>query len=271
MQTGSRKIFFSLAEKSGIIALLIALLLFFISPALATVPLLLFLLLCFGAPFFPRFGFFLPIISRGKPGTNGVALTFDDGPSPESTPILLDILARYRLQATFFVVGERAADHPELITDILAQGHAIGNHSLRHDHLLMLRSLKTLQADIHNTQEILKKIGIHPLVFRPPAGISNPRLAKVLAGEGLITVNYSCRAFDLGNRNINKLAAKILARLHPGDIIMLHDLPPHQEKRSEYWQQELEGLFAALRNNYTVVSLEKIIKCPVMRRLTGYK
>ncbi|HDK42956.1 MAG TPA: polysaccharide deacetylase family protein [Desulfobacteraceae bacterium] len=254
-----------LAAKSGIIALLLALPLFVISPALATVPLLLFLLLCLGAPFFPRFGFFLPIISRGKPGTNGVALTFDDGPSPESTPILLNILARYQLPATFFVVGEKAANHPELITDILSQGHAIGNHSLRHDHLLMLRSLKTLQADIHNTQEILKKIGIQPLVFRPPAGISNPRLAKVLAGEGLITVNFSCRAFDRGNRSINKLAARILDRLQPGDIIMLHDLPPYQENRSDYWQQELECLFAALRNNYTVVSLKKIIQCPVMK------
>ncbi len=265
MQTGSRKISFSLAAKTGIIALLFALPLFFINPALATVPLLLFLMLCLGAPFFPRFGFFLPIISRGKPGTNGVALTFDDGPSPESTPILLDILARYRLPATFFVVGEKAASHPELIAAILAQGHAIGNHSLKHDYFLMLRSLKTLQADIHHTQKILKKIGIHPLVFRPPAGISNPRLAKVLAREGLITVNYSCRAFDRGNRSINKLAARILDRLQPGDIIMLHDLPPHQEQQSDYWQQELECLFSALKNNYAVVSLEKIIQCPVMK------
>ncbi len=265
MQTGSRKIAFPLAAKSGIISLLLALPLFFISPALATVPLFLFLLLCLGAPFFPCFGFFLPIISRGKPGTNGVALTFDDGPSPASTPILLDILARYGLPATFFVVGEKAAAHPQLIMDILARGHAIGNHSLRHDHLLMLRRLKTLQADIHKTQGILKEIGIQPLVFRPPVGISNPRLAKVLAGEGLITVNYSCRALDRGNRSINRLAARILDRLQPGDIIMLHALPPHREKQSDYWQQELECLFAALKNNHTVVSLEKIIQCPVMK------
>ena len=259
MQGNTRKISFSLAEKTGIFAFLLALLCFLLSPALAVIPLLFFLLLCFGAPFFPGLSFFLPVISRGKKGTTGIALTFDDGPSPSSTPIVLDLLARHGLQATFFVVGKKAARYPQLIKAILDQGHTIGNHSWGHDYFLMLRSQKTLQADIHKTQEILEKSGVKPRFFRPPAGVTSSRLAKVLVKENLVTVTYSCRAFDRGNRNIHNLAEKILRRLHPGDIIMLHDLPPYQKNQTDYWQKELDHLFAALEEKYDIVPLQQII------------
>lgn len=255
---------FSLAEKAGLAALLTALLFCIWTPFLAAVPLAVFLLLCLGAPFFPGFSFFLPIISRSKNETTGIAITFDDGPSPVSTPILLDLLAKHGLPATFFVVGKQAAAHPELIADILDHGHTIGNHSLRHDNFLMLRTRKTLEKDIRATQEILQQAGIQTRVFRPPAGATNPYLATVLAQENLTAVTYSCRAFDRGNKNISNLAGKILDRLRPGDIIMLHDLPPNQEELSGYWQQELELLFAALQNNFNVVPLEEIIERPVM-------
>lgn len=253
------------AEISGVAALLLALLLSLFSPTLAMLPLALFLLSCLAAPFLAGYGFFLPVISRGSPEGKQVALTFDDGPWPASTPILLDLLARHNLQATFFVVGRQAEKHPELIAAILAQGHTIGNHSLRHDSLLMLRRPKTLQEDIHATQEILQKSGITPCVFRPPAGITNPRLKQVLALENLLAVNYSCRAMDGGNRNIDNLAEKILKRRRPGDIIMLHDLPPQGKALTSIWQKELDRLFAALQANGQVVSLEKIIRHPVMR------
>lgn len=248
----------------GATALLSSILFLFFSPALALLPLGLFLLLCLTAPFLPCFSFFLPITCHGKTGVHGVALTFDDGPTPESTPILLDLLDAHDLKATFFVVGEKAAAHPELIRSILARGHTIGNHSLRHDPLLMLRRPKTLQADIHRTQEILQGLGVQPHVFRPPAGITNPHLDSILSGEGLITVNYSCRALDRGNRNISNLARKILARLQPGDIIMLHDLPPHQRDLLDDWQQELNRLFSALQTHHKVTSLEKVLQHPVM-------
>lgn len=252
------------AEITGVFALLLALVLFLFSPILAIFPLSLFLFSCLAAPFIAGYGFFLPVISRGSPENNHVALTFDDGPWPASTPILLDLLARHKLVATFFVVGRQAAKYPDLIAAILAQGHTIGNHSLRHDPFLMLRTPKTLQEDIHTTQEILEKLGVTPFVFRPPVGITNPRLKRVLAQEKLLAVNYSCRALDGGNRNIDNLAGKILHRLRPGDIILLHDLPPQRKERSGYWQQELDRLFAALQKNYQVVSLEELIRQPVM-------
>ena len=254
------------AEISGVVALLLALLLLLFNPVLALMPLLLFLLSCLVAPFLTGYGFFLPVISRGCPGNNAVALTFDDGPWPASTPIILELLARHQLVATFFVVGRQAARHPELIAAIVDQGHSIGNHSLRHDSYLMLRTPKVLREDLHTTQEILRKLGVIPLVFRPPAGITNPRLKRVLAGENLVTVTYSCRAMDGGNRYLDNLAAKILKRLRPGAIIMLHDLPPRQQEQSGYWQQELDRLFAALSARYQVRPLAEIIGRPVMKR-----
>ncbi|MBI5556891.1 MAG: polysaccharide deacetylase family protein [Deltaproteobacteria bacterium] len=266
MRNKDCKVFLSPAEKTGFTALLLALLLGWFNPVLAPLPLLFFLLLCLGMPFLPDVGFFLPLVSRGTRKTEGIALTFDDGPSPASTPILLDLLARHHLPATFFVVGEKARRHPELIAAILAQGHTIGNHSWRHDYFLMLRTPKVLRADIRQTQDILAKSGVTPLVFRPPVGITGPRLGKALARENLIAVNYSCRAFDGGNRNIGNLAEKLLRRLQPGDIIMLHDLPPRQKSLSGYWQQELDRLFSALNENYQVAPLEEIIEYPVMRK-----
>ncbi|MBU1418455.1 MAG: polysaccharide deacetylase family protein [Proteobacteria bacterium] len=254
------------AEKTGFIACLLAALLFFIGAwFIAILPLFLFLLLCLAAPFFPQHGIFLPIISRGISGSKGVALTFDDGPSPSSTPIVLELLARYNLQATFFVIGEKAARHPELIADILARGHGIANHSWQHDNLLMLRSRRKLRQDIHRTQEVLQQFGIKPLLFRPPAGITNPRLKQVLLDEGLLTVTFSCRAFDQGNKKITNLAQRILQRVKPGDIILLHDVTPQTKIAKNCWKTELDTLFHALQKNlYPVQPLETLIDRPVM-------
>ncbi len=256
----------SRGEKIGIAAIALGLGLLPVAPHMALFPLLLFLLLSLAAPFFPQWSFFLPVISHGRTGEQGVALTFDDGPSPESTPVILDLLARYRLPATFFVVGRQAAAHPQLVRAILAQGHTIGNHSLQHDSLLMLRGPKELADDIHRTQEIISQTGARPLVFRPPVGITNPHLGRVLAKEGMVAIGYSCRALDRGNRNITNLAGKILGKLRPGAIIMLHDLPPHRAELSELWQQELEQLLRTLAADFSVVPLAELISRPVMER-----
>ncbi len=257
----------SRGEKIGVIGIGLGFGLLPVAPLPAIIPLLLFLLMCLAAPFFPQYSFFLPVISNGRPGTKGVALTFDDGPFPESTPFILELLARHRLLATFFVTGEKAAAHPELMREIVASGHTIGNHSLRHDYLLMLRGAENLHKDIYRTQEIIEQTGgVRPLVFRPPVGITNPHLGRVLAEEGMVAVAYSCRAFDRGNRNITNLAQKILGKLRPGDIIMLHDLPPYRPNSDNQWRQELDHLFTALAADFSVQPLESLIDRPVMIR-----
>lgn len=256
---------FSQAEKLAALAWLVALPLFFFSTTLALLPLILFLMACLIAPFCPRWSFFLPLISSGKAGCKGIALSFDDGPSPLSTPIILTLLKRYNYPATFFVIGEKAEQYPELITAILAQGHSIGNHSWNHDNLLMLRSPKHLRQDIQKTQAVLAQHGIRPQLFRPPAGISSPRLHTVLRKEQLLTVTFSCRAFDRGNKRIHGLAERILSCLDPGAIILLHDLPPATETANRQWQQELSQLFDTLqKSTLPVLPLSELIDTVVM-------
>lgn len=265
MKGRQRRRRFSPAEKTGLVALLAAVALGLGHvPLLAAIPLGLFLLACMGAPFFPQSSFFLPVISRGIEGSQGIALTFDDGPFPDSTPVLLELLARFRLSATFFVVGERATAHPELITAILAQGHTIGNHSFSHDNLMMLRECDRLEADIRRTQEILMNMGVRPLFFRPPIGVTSPRLQPALASLNLQAMTFSCRIFDRGNRNVHDFAARVVRKIRPGDILLLHDTPPQSEWQMTYWREELHRLFARFSLESRIVPLADLIGRPVM-------
>jgi peptidoglycan-N-acetylglucosamine deacetylase len=255
----------SQAEKLGGFTILLTIPLFFISPWLAGIPLLLFVLLCLAAPFFPQWGFFLPVISRSRTGSKAVALTFDDGPSPGSTPLILDLLERYHLQATFFVVGKEAEKYPELIAEIVARGHTIGNHSWQHDNFLMLKSRERLRQDIQRTQQLLISYGVRPLLFRPPTGITGPRLKPVLEDAGLLTVTFSCRPFDYGNKKLDNLADRVMEKIKPGDIILLHDLPPETDGANQTWLNELNTLFTTLQEeNYEIQSLETLIGTAVM-------
>jgi peptidoglycan/xylan/chitin deacetylase (PgdA/CDA1 family) len=262
------RIHLSLAEKTGLVSLAAGLGLGMVSPLYGAAPLLAFLLLSLGAPFLPAFSYYLEVISRCPAGGPGIVLTFDDGPHPDSTPVLLELLAAYGYPATFFLVAEQARQYPDLVRAIMEQGHTIGNHSLRHDNLLMLRSYRRLRADIGKSQEIFQALGVRPLLFRPPVGITNPSLGHVLRQEGMLAINYSCRAMDRGNRRVHGLARRILSRVAPGDIVMLHDQPPHGRNASlSQWQRELESLFSALKTRSPVVDLESCLQRPVMVRL----
>jgi peptidoglycan/xylan/chitin deacetylase (PgdA/CDA1 family) len=224
----------------------LALVLLMVDSRLCALPLGLFVLCCLVAPFFPRLGFFLPVISQGRMGKNMVALTFDDGPEPATTPGLLALLNKYNAKAAFYVIGEKVVNYPELLQEIVANGHAVGNHSYRHDVLLMLRTSKTIEVELTEAQQILLAGGIKPLTFRPPVGITNPKLGRALKHQGLSCVNFSCRGVDFGNRRIKGLATRILKKVRPDDIILLHDRKPHGSASVEMWLQEIEALLAGL-------------------------
>jgi peptidoglycan/xylan/chitin deacetylase (PgdA/CDA1 family) len=252
---------------TGVTALLVSGLLLLIRPPLVVIPLGFFILLCLVAPFLPGVGFFLPVISRRKTVCRAVALTFDDGPDPDVTPQLLELLLRHGVQATFFVTGERAERHPGLIREILSWGHTLGNHSYHHDPLLMLRSRAKLREEVARTQDVLSAFAVRPLTFRPPVGITNPRLPAVLRELGMYCVNFSCRAFDRGNRRIAGLAEIILKKVRPGDILLLHDVAPKGGEGIGEWLAEMEGIVSGLKGQgYQILSLEELIDRPVMER-----
>lgn len=262
-----RRVHFSMAERTGLMAFAAAVLLGAVDLRLATVPLSLFLMLCALAPFLPGAGFFFPVISRGNTGKAAVALTFDDGPDPATTPLLLDLLAERRVTATFFVTGRRATQYPRLIRQIVSRGHAVGNHSFHHNRYRMFWQSALLQREIADTQAALSRLGIVPLAFRPPVGITSPSMGKVIRANGLYVVNFSCRAFDRGNRRIGRLAQKILATVRPDDIIMMHDADAGNAERVRQWIGEIEKILAGLSNKgLTAVPLAQLIGRPVMRR-----
>jgi peptidoglycan/xylan/chitin deacetylase (PgdA/CDA1 family) len=234
---------------------------------LCVLPVGIFVACCLGAPFFPQAGFFLPVISRGCTAGTMVALTFDDGPDPATTRLLLELLEKNKAKAAFFVIGEKAQAHPDLMRQIIAGGHDVGNHSYRHDVLLMLRSRKKIAAEIRMAQQALSAFGIKPLIFRPPVGITNPWLGSILKKYGLSCVNFSCRGFDAGNRRVVGLAERILKKVRPDDIILLHDCMPHGEASVDMWLQEIEALLEGFaEKNLAAVSLEKLIGRPVCSR-----
>jgi peptidoglycan-N-acetylglucosamine deacetylase len=140
MKSGPTLVPLAPAHLAGIGAFQAAAVLAFVDLRLTAIPLAMFLILCLIAPFIPGFGFFLPIVSRGRREYRAVALTFDDGPDPATTRRLLDVLSRHGISATFFVTGLRASAHRDLVREILSRGHTLGNHSYSHSPFLMLRA-----------------------------------------------------------------------------------------------------------------------------------
>jgi len=261
----SDKLLFSVAAKTGLATFLPAIILFVVDGWLAVIPLAGFLLLCLAAPFFPRFGFYLPVTCRGTSGKKAVAVTFDDGPDPLTTPLLLELLLKRQIKATFFVTGKKAAAHPDLIEEIVRQGHLVGNHSYKHSYWILFKSSPSIVEDIEAAQNVLKDFGIRPLAFRPPAGITSPGLGAALLKTGMYLVNFSCRALDGGNRRISNIAKRILKRIRPDDIVLLHDSRPPDENLIPVWLNEIENLLAGIETKgLMVLPLSELIGKPVM-------
>lgn len=171
-----------------------------------------------------RASWYLRMRCRARGTGRRVALTFDDGPDPQRTPAVLDLLARQGVRATFFVVGARAEAHPELVRRMAAEGHVVGNHSYTHSWRFPLRSLGRTMEELRRTGEVLHRItGLQPRLFRPPFGVTNPTIARAVRRLGLDPVGWSIRSLDTMGRSPERVAARILRHLHPGAVILLHD------------------------------------------------
>jgi peptidoglycan-N-acetylglucosamine deacetylase len=155
---------------------------------------------------------------------NEIALTIDDGPDPEVTPQLLELLQRHNVKATFFCIGSKAALHPELCREIVRHGHAIENHSQHHRHNFSLLGPAGYAREIAAAQESLSRIaGMTPRFFRAPAGLRNPFLEPVLARLGLQLASWTVRGFDTCTRDATQVRARLSRGMKPGAILLLHD------------------------------------------------
>jgi peptidoglycan/xylan/chitin deacetylase (PgdA/CDA1 family) len=154
-----------------------------------------------------------------------VALTFDDGPDPVSTRLALRALREGKARATFFVVGKKAEKYPEILREIVAEGHELGVHSYAHERLYSLLPPERVKADIERTREIiLSATGVCPVWFRPPVGQMSPRTAKGVERAGAVVIGWTVRALD-GLRKTTEATCerRVLTGLKAGAIVLLHD------------------------------------------------
>jgi peptidoglycan/xylan/chitin deacetylase (PgdA/CDA1 family) len=152
-----------------------------------------------------------------------VALTFDDGPDPRWTPVVLEILDRYHVQATFFVLGFRAEPHPELIRAIVDAGHSLQHHTYGHEYLVALGDRWVDWTLDEGTRVIADASGTVPTCLRPPYGVVDDRVERLAREHGLEVVLWDVDSGDYAHGS-PAAALRTLATAQPGDVIVMHDI-----------------------------------------------
>jgi peptidoglycan/xylan/chitin deacetylase (PgdA/CDA1 family) len=154
-----------------------------------------------------------------------VAMTFDDGPHATLTPKLLDLLARKKIKATFFVLGENAVQHPEILKRAVAEGHEIGNHSWSHPNLAKL-SNEALRSQLQRTDDVISQaIGSHPKLMRPPYGELTPKQRQWVNNEfGYKVILWDVDPLDWKEPGPSVVAQRIIKETKPGSIMLSHDI-----------------------------------------------
>ncbi|WP_019142434.1 polysaccharide deacetylase family protein [Noviherbaspirillum massiliense] len=153
-----------------------------------------------------------------------IALTIDDGPDPEVTPQVLELLDAHGVKATFFCIGDKAARHPDLCEAIVMRGHAVENHSQHHYHHFSLLGMDGLKREVQAAQDTLTAItGRRPQFFRAPAGLRNPFLDPVLARLGLRLAAWTRRGYDTRTPDPALVSRRLMRDVKAGAILLLHD------------------------------------------------
>jgi peptidoglycan/xylan/chitin deacetylase (PgdA/CDA1 family) len=216
--------------------------------------LLLYVSVLFCGSYFIRMGFFMKSICSAKTTEKIIALSFDDGPVAEKTTAILDILKDYQAEAAFFCTGKNMAENESILKRIPQDGHIIGNHSYSHDRFFDLFSSRRMLREMQGTSRVCKNVtGLSPRFFRPPYGVTNPNLKKSVLRGGFISIGWSVRSFDTIIKNDDRLINRILNRLRPGAILLLHDTP-------DITIRILPQLLKAIREKgYRIVRLDKMI------------
>ena len=199
-------------------------------------------------------GFYLEAFCRGMTNEKVVALTFDDGPDEKYTPLILEILMKHQVMATFFVIGNKAEKQGDILQRIHSEGHALGNHSFSHAFFFDLFGREKMERDLLKADEIIIKVsGKKPEYFRPPYGVTNPVVAKVTKMLKYKVVGWSVRSLDTVLKDEDKILERIKDRLHPGAIILMHD-------DREVTSKVLEKVILMVKEEgYRFVGLEELI------------
>jgi len=189
------------------------------------IPVVLVSLFSFYSSYSIKAGIYLRSLCEKDTDEKVVALTFDDGPHPEQTPKVLEILRDRGVEAAFFCIGENIENNRALTKRIDEEGHVVGNHSYCHSWKFPWLGYKKMEQNLRQCDRIIEEvIGKKTSFFRPPFGVTNPMLAKAVTSIGYISIGWNIRSFDTTCRgNQNKVIRRIEKKLKPGSIILLHD------------------------------------------------
>ncbi|GEP93147.1 Peptidoglycan/xylan/chitin deacetylase, PgdA/CDA1 family [Chitinophaga terrae (ex Kim and Jung 2007)] len=188
------------------------------------IPVLIYLPFTINGAINVRSGYFMKVICEAATSEKVVALSFDDGPLPQFTPGILDILKKENIPAAFFCIGKNIPGNEALLKRIYNEGHTIGNHTYSHafwfDMKLPGDMLKDMQEmDVLTTHST----GLQPRLFRPPYGVTNPNLARAVKAGGYIPVGWNIRSLDTVAKDEAQLVNRVVSQLQPGAVILLHD------------------------------------------------
>jgi len=152
-----------------------------------------------------------------------IALTFDDGPHPYLTAEILEILAEYGVQATFFMVGVNVKNYPEAARAVIRAGHEVGNHTYSHYHMNRIDQ-RTLSEELWKCEDVLEELcEYRPHLFRPPEGAVNGYVESCSEQEDYTLILWSLDTRDWEDKSAERIAETVLSRIQPGDIVLMHD------------------------------------------------
>ncbi|WP_432670199.1 polysaccharide deacetylase family protein [Flavobacterium sp. SM2513] len=182
-----------------------------------------------------------------------IGLSFDDGPHP-ITEKVLDVLQKNNVKATFFCIGSQIEKHPDIFKRILTEGHIVGNHSYSHSNYFGIFSTKKVKEEIDHTNTIILQLsGKKALFFRPPFGVTNPRIAKAIEQTKHFAIGWNIRSLDTVIKEESKIIKRVKSKVALGGIILLHDT-------SLKTVTVLEQILLFLKSeNYTIVPIDKLL------------
>lgn len=173
----------------------------------------------------PSSSLLYPTVVRGRRDRPQVALTFDDGPDPQTTPFILDVLAKHDARGTFFTIGQHLQQHTAIGRRMIDAGHEIGSHSWRHVRWQNFYGRARQAEDLQRTADFIReltRIDREPL-YRPPVGLKSPPLARAAQARGLRMIAWSIHSRDTTTHDPQRIAARVLKHIGPGDIVLMHD------------------------------------------------
>lgn len=194
--------------------------------------------------------------SHGARGGRRIALSFDDGPHPTFTPKILDLLEKYDIKATFFMIGCNVELYPAVAKAVHLAGHEIGNHTFTHPHMKQV-SLEALEQEIRKTEAVLQKNGIpRPKLFRPPEGFRSPEQVAALEEAGYLTVIWSLDSHDWQGRAVGEILSVVLNGVQGGDVLLFHDYTSRQNTTITALEQLIPKL---LEDGYEFVTISDLM------------